>query len=221
MRKGSWLIALCAAFFGTAATSQNINWSSPYAFIAGGTSFETHSFDLQGAAPGQRVKTKTTSTSRDFAAGIGFKNWATLGTRPIDLEFDLFERRTTAFSISPQMGRQRIKIQTQSALISLWTPITTRPNWQLSTGIGLGARQSRYQIKTGTRSQNTTDRAPYAMLGLRLSHEHTKSLSSFVELRHHLRPPLTTGVGRGQPFGGLLEHNSRGTTLRFGLQLWL
>lgn len=63
-----------------------------------------------------------------------------------------------------------------------------------------------------------TDRAPYAMLGMRLTRRISTRVSVFGEWRVHTRPPVKLPTA-GRAFAGPLEHNSKDQTLRFGLQI--
>jgi len=192
---------------------------SGYLALSFGTSFEDHDFDVWNgpATPGRRALTASARSS-DYAVAIGLRNAFYIGKRPYDLEFEVFERQNSHFTATGPAGDHPTAIRTTSILLSAWTPVAQGEKWALRAGAGLGARHSRYRMSGPGIAFTTTDRAPYAMVGLRLSRQAGKRSNIFTELRVHTRPPIHSAGGAMQ---GPLEHNSAGVTLRIGLQIAL
>lgn len=194
---------------------------SSYLALSFGTSYEDHKFDVWNgpATPGRRAL-GAQARSRDYAVAIGFRDAFRLGERPFDVELEIFERSNTAFTATGTAGNHPTTIRTTSMLASVWTNVAEADRWLLKAGAGIGARHSSYHMAGPGVSFRASDRAPYAMIGLRLSKQTGKRTTLFTELRAHSRPPIKspgTGAFRSDP----LEHNSKGLTLRVGLQIEL
>jgi len=192
---------------------------SPYLVLSVGTSFEDHVFDVWNgpATPGRRALTASAHSS-DHALALGVRDAFHLGQRPYDIEFEIFERQNSNFTATGAAGSHPTTIRTTSVLLSAWTRVAGGEKWALKAGAGLGARHSNYRMSGPGISFTTTDRAPYAMVGLRLSKRAGKRTNLFTEIRAHTRPPIHSAGG---PMQGPLEHNSSGLTLRMGLQITL
>jgi len=192
---------------------------SSYLALSLGTSYEHHKFDVWNgpATPGRRALTASAGSS-DFAVALGVRDAFHIGKRPYDLEFELFERQNSNFTATGPAGNHPTAIRTTSILLSAWTPIARGDKWTLKAGAGVGARHSIFRMRGPGIAFTTTDRAPYAMLGLRYIKKVGQRTRVFTEIRAHTRPPIYSAGG---PMQGPLEHNSRGITLRVGLQLTL
>lgn len=194
--------------------------ASPYLALSSGSSFENHNFNIwNGAGFAGRRYLEAKGKSKDYAIAFGYRNAFHIGSRPFDLELELFQRSNSSFSASGNFGLHPTKIKTTSSLISTWSPIANGADWQLLAGAGIGMRHSKYKM-TGTGINITaTDRAPYAMLGLRYSKTISPRIRFFSDFRIHTRPPIHSPSTRA--FSGPLEHNSKGITLRIGAQIAL
>ena len=182
-----------------------------------GTSTEAHQFDVwNGPATSGRRALGALARSSDYAVAIGHRNALQLNTRSFDVELEIFERQNSSFIAIGRAGRHPTAIKTTSVLASIWTPIGKGNSWTLRAGAGLGARHSVYRMSGPGIGFKTTDRAPYAMIGLRLSKRAGKRTTLFSEIRAHTRPPIHSSGGQ---MTGPLEHNSTGITLRMGLQI--
>ncbi len=192
---------------------------SSYLALSLGTSFEDHDFDVWNgpATPGRRALTASASSS-DYAVAFGVRDVIHIGKRPYDLEFEVFERQNSDFTATGAAGNHPTAIRTTSILLSAWTPVAHGNKWTLKAGAGVGARHSIFKMQGPGISFTTTDRAPYAMLGLRYAKTVGQRTRVFTEIRAHTRPPIYSAGG---PMQGPLEHNSHGITLRVGLQLTL
>lgn len=192
---------------------------SSYLALSLGTSFENHDFDVWNgpATPGRRALTASARSS-DYAVAFGVRSAFSLGKRPYDLEFEIFERQNSDFTATGTAGAHPTSIRTTSLLLSAWTPIAQGNKWSVKTGAGIGIRHSNYRMTGPGISFTTTDRAPYAMLGLRFTRLAGLRTRVFTEIRAHTRPPIHSAGG---PMQGPLEHNSAGITLRMGLQITL
>jgi len=192
---------------------------SSYLALSFGTSFENHKFDVWNgpATPGRRALTAS-ARSNDYALAFGLRDAFHIGRRAYDLEFEIFERQNSAFTATGTAGSHPTAIRTTSILLSAWTPVARGEKWTLKAGAGIGARHSNYRMSGPGISFTTTDRAPYAMLGLRLSKQTGRRTRIFTEIRAHTRPPIHSAGGAMQ---GPLEHNSAGVTLRMGIQITL
>jgi len=190
---------------------------SNYLALSFGTSIEDHDFDVWNgpATPGRRAL-KASARSRDYAVAFGVRDAIHIGNRPYDLEFELFERQNSDFTATGTAGNHPTAIRTTSILLSAWTAVAQGEKWTLKAGAGVGARHSVYRMEGAGISFTTTDRAPYAMVGLRLAKQAAAHTRVFTEIRAHTRPPIHSAGGQMQ---GPLEHNSAGITLRFGLQM--
>jgi len=190
---------------------------SSYLALSFGSSFENHKFDVWNdpAAPGRR-DLSAASRSSDCAIALGFQDVFQLGARNLDLELEIFERSNSSFTAIGGAGSHPATIRTTSMLASVWTQIGGGNNWDIRAGAGIGARHSSYRMSGPGISFHTADRAPYAMVGLRLSKHAGERTTLFTELRAHTRPPIHSAGGAMQ---GPLEHNSKGITLRMGLQI--
>lgn len=188
-----------------------------YISLSFGSSYEDHSFDVWNGpnTTGRRALTAQ-AWSSDYALGFGFRDAVRLGGRRFDLDLEVFERSNTDFTATGDAGNHPTTIRTTSMLASLWTQVTGDDDWSLKAGAGVGARHSKYRMTGPSIGFTTTDRAPYAMIGLRLSKRATERTQIFSEIRAHMRPPIHSGGGAMQ---GPLEHNSMGLTLRLGLQI--
>ena len=212
-----YLFALLAAFMLSSHTAA----ASAYLSLSFGNSFEDHKFDVWNgpAIPGRRALIAH-AQSRDYAISFGFREVFKIGNRPFDIELEVFERMNSDFTATGTAGSHPTTIKTTSILGSIWTPIAGGDDWALHAGAGIGARHSIYTMSGPGISFRTTDRAPYAMIGLRLSKRASKRVSLFTEVRAHTRPPVhSPGTGAFRRFP--LEHNSHGITLRMGLQISL
>ena len=192
---------------------------STYLALSVGTSIEDHDFDVWNgpATPGRRALTASARSS-DYAVAFGLRDAFHIGKRPYDIEFEVFERQNSNFTATGTAGSHPTAIRTTSILLSAWTRVAGGEKWALKAGAGVGARHSNYRMSGPGISFTTTDRAPYAMVGLRLSKRAGKRTNLFTEIRAHTRPPIHSAGG---PMQGPLEHNSAGITLRMGLQITL
>lgn len=194
---------------------------STYLGLSFGTSYEDHKFDVwNGPATAGRRALSAHARSSDYAVAIGIRDAFRLGNRAFDLELEIFERSNSDFIATGAAGNHPTAIRTTSMLASVWTGMAAGDNWSLKVGAGIGARHSSYLMSGPGVSFRATDRAPYAMIGLRLSKSVSKRTTVYTELRAHTRPPIKsagTGAFRSDP----LEHNSKGLTLRLGLQIKL
>ncbi len=190
---------------------------STYLALSVGTSIEDHDFDVWNgpATPGRRALTASARSS-DYALAFGLRDAFHIGKRPYDIEFEVFERQNSDFTATGTAGSHPTAIRTTSILLSAWTRVAGGEKWALQAGAGVGARHSNYRMSGPGISFTTTDRAPYAMVGLRLSKRAAKRTNLFTEIRAHTRPPIHSAGGAMQ---GPLEHNSAGITLRMGLQI--
>ncbi len=192
-----------------------------YLALSFGTSFEDHKFDVWNgpATPGRRALTASAQSS-DYAVAIGFRDAFQIGNRPFDIELEVFERMNSDFTATGTTGSHPTTIKTTSMLASVWTRVGGGDKWAMHAGAGVGARHSTYSMSGPGIRFHTSDRAPYAMVGLRLSKHAGKRTTLFTEIRAHTRPPVnSSGTGAFRTFP--LEHNSHGITLRMGLQITL
>jgi len=192
--------------------------SGSYLAVSAGSSYEYHRFDIWNgpSLPGRR-DLGGNGFSRDQAIALGFHRAAFIGYIPVDLEFELFERRNTSFTAAGRTGTYPTRIRTNSALVAMWIPLQAQKNWRVQVGAGIGARHSTYVMSGPGVAITTTDRAPYLMVGMKAIHQLDLTKSIFAELRVHTRPNFTL-PGNSGVFTGPLEHNSAGLTLRIGLQ---
>lgn len=189
-----------------------------YLAMSFGTSIEAHQFDTWNgpAAPGRRALTGR-SNSSDQAIAWGMRDAMTIRGRSFDAEFEIFERRSLKLTASGAAGDHATSIRTTSMLLGLWTDLHRDRQWAVQAGAGLGARFSHYRMTGPSIAIDATDRAPYAMAGLRLLRKTANpGVNFFADLRVHARPRV-----RLKAPGSItspLEHESNGLTLRLGLQ---
>ncbi|MCF6315972.1 MAG: hypothetical protein L3J30_06745 [Marinosulfonomonas sp.] len=195
--------------------------ASSYLALSFGTSFEHHTFDVwNGPATAGRRALTAQAQSSDYAVAIGFRDAFQIGNRPFDVDLEVFERMNSDFTATGPAGSHPTTIRTTSMLASIWTRVGGGDKWAVHAGAGVGARHSTYAMSGPGIGFRTSDRAPYAMVGLRLSKHAGKRTTLFTEIRAHTRPPVhSSGTAALRTFP--LEHNSHGITLRMGLQITL
>lgn len=211
------LLSIIIAAFAVVASP--VSAGSAYLAFSAGSSFEHHKFDVWNgpSTPGRRALTAQARSS-DYAVAFGLHDLFRLGNRSFDAELEIFERQNADFTATGAAGAHPTAIRTTSVLASVWTQVAGQNKWTLKAGAGIGARHSIYRMQGPGIGFTTTDRAPYAMIGLRLSRQLDKRIAVYSEIRAHTRPPIHSPGG---PMQGPLEHNSGGVTLRMGLQIAL
>lgn len=192
--------------------------SNSYLALSFGSSIEHQAFDVWNGAgiAGRRLLTAN-SASSDQALSFGFRNSFSLGTKSFDTEIEIFERRAIHMTASGAAGDHPTSIRTTSMLLSLWTTVSSDQIWSLQAGAGVGARYSHYRMTGPGIDITATDRAPYAMIGLRAVRQISPHSRITAGIRAHARPPVhlqAPGV-----FVSPLEHESTGFTFRFGYQI--
>ena len=194
---------------------------TPYVGLSLGTSLETHTFDVWNGAesPGRRALTGR-SASSDQAIVIGVHDAIRFAGRSFDLELEVFDRRSAHFNANGAGGSSATQIKTRSLLAAVWTPLYRNEKWSLYLGAGVGARESIYKMDGVGVSIKAYDHAPYAMVGVRVLRPISPRVSVVGEWRAHTRPQVKLHAARWA-FSGPLEHDSKGYTLRVGLQIKL
>ncbi len=188
-----------------------------YLALSLGSSIEHQAFDVWNGpgATGRRLLSAD-SASSDQALTIGFRDAVTLGGQNFDAEIEIFERRVVHMTARGSAGAHPTSIRTTSMLFALWAPLGPAGLWSAQLGAGAGARYSHYRMTGPGIDIRATDRAPYAMIGLRAWHPLSARSRLTAGIRAHTRPPVrpkAPGI-----FVSPLEHESSGFTLRLGLQ---
>jgi len=190
-----------------------------YLALSFGTSIEAHQFDTWNgpATPGRRGLTGN-SNSSDQAIAIGLRDAFMFQDRSFDAELEILERRALHVTAQGAAGSHPTSIRTTSMLLGLWTDLHRKKDLTIQAGAGLGARYSHYQMTGPGINISATDRAPYAMAGLRLlKRTDTPGVNFFADIRVHARPRVRLKVPGSVT--SPLEHESNGLTLRLGLQI--
>jgi hypothetical protein len=203
-------ITLCLLAWAAAPAAAN-----PYVTLSYGVTQDSHDFNIWHSRQhrGRRHTFDAGGSAHDWALGVGLR-CATL-----DYELTVFDQRSETFMAQNGHKTYLTQIETRGIQIMAWHSLAEHADWTLKGGAGLGYRDSRYVMRGMGTHIRTTDRAPLAMVGLRMERPVASHVTFFGDLRGTFRPPVR--IASGGTLRAPLEHDSSGLSLHIGVQITL